>query len=128
MKLDEIIAISSRPGLFKILSKTRSGFIAQSLFDDVKISTKINDHISILDEINIFGINEEKPLNEIFKFIFEKENGFPVTKMHKASKENLMSYFSSVYENYDVHKVYANDVKKIISWYNILHEKGFFDN
>ncbi|MFQ3351819.1 MAG: hypothetical protein ACI914_001071, partial [Candidatus Marivariicella framensis] len=55
MKLDEVISISSRQGLFKILSKTRYGFIAQSLIDNKKISTKINDQISILNEIQVFG-------------------------------------------------------------------------
>ena len=74
MKLDEVISISSRQGLFKILSKTRYGFIAQSLIDNKKISTKINDQISILNEIQVFGNNEKKPLEESFKSIFKNEN------------------------------------------------------
>jgi hypothetical protein len=126
MKLDEIISISSRQGLFKIISKTRFGFIAKSLLDDKKISTKINDQVSILEEIQVFGVAEEKPLEEIFISIFNKENGLKTKIKHKSPKHDLMNYFSLIYDNYDNDKVYPNDVRKIIKWYNLLHEKGFF--
>ena len=128
MKLDEVISISSREGLFKILSKTRHGFIAQSLLNDKKISTKINDQVSILSEIQIFGISEEKSLQEIFKSIFKFENGLQIKIHYKSSKEELMSYFSLIYKNHDDKKVYPNDVKKIILWYNLLLVKDFFSS
>ncbi len=47
MKLDEVISISSREGLFKILSKTRHGFIAQSLLNDKKIYITSNNVILV---------------------------------------------------------------------------------
>ena len=128
MKLDEVISISSREGLFKILSKTRYGFIAQSLLNDKKISTKINDQVSILSEIQIFGISEEKSLQEIFKSIFKLENGLQTKIHYKSSKEDLMSYFSLIYKNHDDNRVYPNDVKKIIKWYNLLLVKDFFSS
>ena len=126
MKLDEIISISSRQGLFKIISKTRFGFIVKSLSDDTKISTKINDRVSILEEIQVFGVTEEKPLEEIFISIFNKENGLKTKINYKSSKDDLMNYFSLIYDNYDQDRVYPNDIRKIIKWYNLLLEKGFF--
>lgn len=126
MKLDEIISISSRQGLFKVLSKTRHGFIAQSLIDNKKISTKINDQVSLLSEIQVFGNNEEKPLEEIFNSIFNNEKGLSTKIKHKSSKDELMNYFSLIYHNYDNERVYANDISKIIKWYNLLLDKGFF--
>lgn len=128
MKLDEVISISSRQGLFKILSKTRYGFIAQSLIDNKKISTKINDQISILNEIQVFGNNEKKPLEEIFKSIFINENGLQTKITHKSSKNDLMNYFYLIFDNYDKERVYPNDVKKIIKWYNLLLDKNFFSS
>ena len=128
MKLDEVISISSRQGLFKILSKTRYGFIAQSLIDNKKISTKINDQISILNEIQVFGNNEKKPLEEIFKSIFKNENGLQTKITHKSSKNDLMNYFYLIFDNYDKERVYPNDVKKIIKWYNLLMDKDFFSS
>lgn len=126
MKLDEIISISSRQGLFKVLSKTRHGFIAQSLIDNKKISTKINDQVSLLSEIQVFGNNEEKPLEEIFNSIFNNEKGLSTEIKHKSSKDELMNYFSLIYHNYNNERVYANDISKIIKWYNLLLDKGFF--
>jgi len=35
-----------------------------------------------------------------------------------------MNYFSTIYNNYDYERVYSNDVKKIIQWYNLLIDKG----
>ena len=128
MKLDEVISISSRQGLFKILSKTRYGFIAQSLIDNKKISTKINDQINILNEIQVFGNNEKKPLEEIFKSIFINENGLQTKITHKSSKNDLMNYFYLIFDNYDKERVYPNDVKKIIKWYNLLLDKNFFSS
>ena len=128
MKLDEVISISSRQGLFKILLKTRYGFIAQSLIDNKKISTKINDQINILNEIQVFGNNEKKPLEEIFKSIFKNENGLQTKITHKSSKNDLMNYFYLIFDNYDKERVYPNDVKKIIKWYNLLLDKNFFSS
>ncbi len=126
MKLDEIISISSRQGLFKVLSKTRHGFIAQSLIDNKKISTKINDQVSLLSEIQVFGNNEEKSLEEVFNSIFNNEKGLSTKIKHKSSKDELMNYFSLIYHNYNNERVYANDISKIIKWYNLLLDKGFF--
>ena len=128
MKLDEIISISSRQGLFKVLSKTRYGFIAQSLLDDKKISTKINDQVSLLSEIQVFGNEEERPLEEIFNSIFNYEKGLSTKIKHKSSKEELTNYFSLIYNNYDNERVYANDISKIIKWYNLLLDKSFFSS
>jgi len=128
MNLDEIISITSRQGLFKIISKTRYGFIAQSLLDHKKISTSINDQVSNLIDIKIFGISEEKSLNEIFKIIYKYENGLQTQIKHKSSKEDLMNYFSTIYNNYDCERLYSNDVRKIIQWYNLLLDKGVFSS
>ena len=128
MKLDQIISISSREGLFKVLSKNRFGFIAQSLLNGNKISTKISNQISLLSEIQIIGVSEEKSLDEIFKLIFKFENGLQTKIHYKSSKIDLMNYFSLIYKNYDSERVYPNDVKKIIKWYNILHDKNFFSS
>ena len=128
MELDQIISISSREGLFKILSKNRFGFIAQSLLNGNKISTKISNQISFLSEIQIIGVSEEKSLDEIFKLIFKFENGLQTKIHYKSSKIDLMNYFSLIYKNYDSERVYPNDVKKIIKWYNILHDKNFFSS
>ena len=42
-------------------------------------------------------------------------------------KEALKAYFASVLPEFDKERVYANDIKKVISWYNLLIENGETD-
>ena len=38
--------------------------------------------------------------------------------------EKLAAFFEKVLPNYEKEKVYMSDIKKIVSWYNLLVEKG----
>ena len=38
MSLEKILSIGGKPGLYKLLTQTRSGFVAESLIDKKKIS------------------------------------------------------------------------------------------
>ena len=59
--------------------------------------------------------------------IFEKEKGNLTSISPKASKDDLEAYFFSVLSDYDEDRVYASDIKKVLSWYNLLNEHKFFD-
>ena len=125
MKLNQILTISGKPGLYQLQSRTRSGFLALSLLDQKRISIGLRNNVSLLSEIAIYTLEGEKPLEEVFKAIKEKENGQKTTVSHKATEDELEAYFFSVIPNYDEDKVYPSDIKKIIQWYNILIDKGF---
>lgn len=122
MGLNTILAISGKPGLFKLLTQTRGGFVAQSLLDNKKISVNAQSNVSVLSEIAVYTLTEELPLKEVFKKISEKENGGLTSVTHKASKDELEEYFFSILSDYDEDRVYASDIKKIIQWYNLLHK------
>ena len=125
MKLNQILTISGKPGLYQLQSRTRSGFLALSLLDQKRISIGLRNNVSLLSEIAIYTLEGEKPLEEVFKAI--KENGQTTTVSHKATEDELEAYFFSVIPNYDEDKVYPSDIKKIIQWYNILIDKGFLE-
>jgi hypothetical protein len=124
MELDKIIAISGRPGLFEVQIQTRSGFVAHSLVDGKRISASIRDQVSLLSEINIYGLHAEVPLADIFQKIIKKENGAICSVKPKAPATDLEAFFFEVFQDYDEDRVYPSDIKKIIQWYNILVEKG----
>ena len=127
MKLNQILTISGKPGLYQLQSRTRSGFLALSLLDQKRISIGLRNNVSLLSEIAIYTLEGEKPLEEVFKAIKEKENGQKTAVSHKATEDGLEAYFFSVIPNYDEDKVYPSDIKKIIQWYNILIDKGFLE-
>ncbi len=127
MALDKILSIGGRPGLFKLLTQTRGGFVGESLLDGKRVTVGLRSNVSVLSEIAIYTLEEEVPLREVFQKINEKEKGGKTSIGHKEEKIKLEEYFFEILPNYDEDRVYTSDIKKIIQWYNILHDNGIVD-
>jgi hypothetical protein len=124
MSLDKILSISGKPGLFKVITQTRGGFVAESLIDKKRVTVNVNSNVSVLSEIAIYTLTEELPLRDVFKKIKDKENGKPTSISHKDSKDVLEEYFFEVLPNYDEDRVYPSDIKKVVQWYNLLQAQN----
>ncbi len=124
MSLEKIIAISGKPGLYEIISKTKSGLIVQALSDGKRFPVNGLHNISTLNDIAIYTYEEEVPLREVFLKIHEKEGGKPAIDP-KSDKETLLSYFGEVLPEFDAERVYASNVKKVLAWYNSLVDSEF---
>ncbi|WP_318342705.1 DUF5606 family protein [Flagellimonas baculiformis] len=127
MALDKILSIGGKPGLYKLLTQTRSGFVGESLLDGKRVTVGLRSNVSVLSEIAIYTLEEEVPLREVFQKIKEKEDGKKTAINHKADKIELEEYFFEILPNYDEDRVYASDIKKIIQWYNILIDNKITD-
>ncbi len=127
MSLDKILSIGGKPGLFKLITQTRTGFVAESLMDGKRITVGMTSNVSVLSEIAIFTLEEELPLKVVFKKIQEKENGGKTSIGHKEDKLKLEEYFFEVLPDYDEDRVYPSDIKKVIQWYNLLHQHEIID-
>ena len=127
MSLEKILSIGGKPGLFKLVTQTRSGFVAESLLDGKKITVGMQSNVSVLAEIAIYTLDEELPLREVFQKILVKEKGGKTSIPHKSDKIKLEEYFFEVLPKYDEDRVYASDIKKVIQWYNILVEYKLTD-
>ena len=127
MELDKILAISKKPGLYKIITQSRGGFIVESLLDQKRISVSISSNVSLLSEIAIYTLGKELPLEAVLSKIFDKEKGAETSTSPKASKDDLEAYFFSVLPDYDEDRVYPSDIKKILNWYNLLNKKQLLD-
>lgn len=123
MNLDKILAISGKPGLFALKLQTRTGFVAESFLDGKKITVNLRSNVSLLSEISIYTINEEKPLADVLRAIAIKEDNGPAIS-HKEDSAKLIAYFVEVVPDYDQDRVYPSDIKKILNWYNTLQIKG----
>ncbi|MFN2262047.1 MAG: DUF5606 domain-containing protein [Psychroflexus sp.] len=126
MKLDKILSISGKPGLFELRAQTRGGFIAESLIDGKKMPVSMQNNVSILSEIAIYTYSEELPLRVVMQKIYDKEDGKQSID-HKSSKEKLTSYFEEILPDYDQDRVYPSDIKKVVQWYNLLISKDITD-
>ena len=121
--LKGILAISGQPGLYKVISEGKNNVVIESLLTGKKSTAYADAKMSTLEDIAIYTSTEDVPLKKIFRKISDKENGGQAISA-KASPEELKNYFEEVLPDYDKERVYGSDVKKVISWYNLLHEKG----
>jgi len=124
--LKGILAISGHPGLFKLIAESKNNIIVESLETGKRMPAYSTTKISALEDIAIYTDEEDVPLKEVFKTIHEKEDGGKAIN-HKSSGNELKNYFGGVLPDYDRDRVYVSDIKKVILWYNILHEKDMLD-
>jgi len=126
MDLSKILSIAGKPGLFKMVSQSKSGLIVESLVDGRRIPAFSHERISSLEEISIFTEVDDIPLKDVFQKLFEKENG-KKTISHKSSAKDLKALMESVLPDYDKERVYVSDIKKLVNWYNLLVDKNLID-
>ncbi len=126
MDLTEIMSISGKPGLYKMISQTKNGMLVESMLDQKRFPVFAHEKISSLEEISIFTETEDLPLKDIFKKINDLLEGGKALS-HKSSPEELKEFFEDVVSDYDKERVYVSDIKKVIQWYNLLHEKEMLD-
>ena len=75
MKLDDILAIGGKPGLFKLVKATRQGVLVESLLDQKRMPVSQRADVSALSDIAIYTYEEELPLGEVYDRLFEKLEG-----------------------------------------------------
>lgn len=123
MNLKGVIAISGKPGLYKVVGQGRNNIIVESLDTDKKIPAYAKDRISAIEDISIYTYEDDIPLKDVFQSIYDKEQGENCIS-HKESLNKLETYLEEVLPNYDKERVYPSDIKKIFQWYNMLNRKG----
>ncbi|MCQ2350222.1 MAG: DUF5606 domain-containing protein [Paludibacteraceae bacterium] len=123
----DILSISGRPGLFKVVSHSKNMLIVESLLDGKRIPAYTRDRIVALSDISMFTYSDDIPLYDVMQKMFEFENGAVASVAAKASEKELRDYFEKVLPDYDKERVHATDIKKLIQWYNLHVEKGLTD-
>lgn len=126
MDLSKILSISSKSGLFKMIARTKNGVIIESLIDKKKTQAFSHNKISSLEEIYIFTDNEELPLKDVLKIMYEKHSGGPSID-NKSDNNTLKNYFKEIIPNYDEDRFYVSHMKKIILWYNLLQKNNILE-
>ena len=123
--LKEILSVSGKPGLFKLVSQGKNMLIVESLIDGKRIPAYSKDKVVSLSDIAIFTDAEEVPLAEVFEKVKAKETGEKSSVDAKADNDVLRKYMAEILPEYDRERVYPSDIRKLISWYNILINSNF---
>lgn len=124
MELREIMAISGQPGLYKYIAQSRNGVIVESLIDGKRMNASSTSRVSTLTEISMFTEGEDIALAEVFTKMYAVTGG-KVALSAKESPEKLKAFFAEVIPDYDRERVHVSDIKKAVSWFNLLVEAGF---
>jgi hypothetical protein len=124
--LKGILSISGQSGLYKMVAESKNNIIVESLDTSKRIPVHSTSKVSALEDIAIYTENGDVPLKDIFKAISEVENGGP-TISAKSSGNELKAYFEKIVPEYDKDRVYVSDIKKVLLWYNTLHQKELLD-
>ncbi|MCH5228719.1 MAG: DUF5606 domain-containing protein [Muribaculaceae bacterium] len=123
--LKEILAITGKPGLFKIVSHNGKSLIVEDLTSSKRFPVSMRDRVMSLGDIAMYTENEDKPLGEILDVIYEKENGAPIDVKSLVASKGLKEKFEEYVPDFDKERVHDSDIKKLFSWYNLLLDNGF---
>ena len=123
MELKDILAISGQPGLFKYVAQSTHGVIVESLTDGRRMNASATSRVSALTEISMFTEGDDIPLADVFTNIYNYTEGKEAIS-HKESPEKIKAYFAEVLPDYDRDRVHVSDIKKALSWFNILVGAG----
>ncbi|MES2458398.1 MAG: DUF5606 domain-containing protein [Bacteroidota bacterium] len=125
MNLRGIVAVSGRPGLFKLVGQNKGGYVLESLdAQKVKIIASITTtKLASLEDITIYGQDDDLKLVDVLANIAANTGTVPDAKSDGAA---LRNFFIEVAPDHDQERVYASDMKKIITWYHLLKDLPLF--
>lgn len=121
------MAVAGYPGLYQYVAQGRNGIIVESLEDNKRANIPASAKVSALGEIAIYTDDEEIALRQVLLSIKEKMSGGPALDAKKATNDQLKKAMEEVLPNYDRERVYASDMKKLFSWYNILQKNDMLE-
>ena len=127
MSLKGIIAISGRPGIFKVVAQGKNNVIVESMLDKKRFPAYASERISTLEDISVFTYDEDVKLTDVFKTMQDKYQGAKAIT-HKEDMPVLEKELRSFLPNYDENRVYASDIRKLFQWFNLLHDANLLIN
>ena len=127
--LKTILAISGKPGLYKLISQAKNMLIEETVSAEKKrVPVYASDKVISLGDIAMYTDAEEVPLTEVLEAVKKKENGAVASLDYKKdSQQELVDFMAAGLPNFDSDRVHTSDIKKLIQWYNILENNGETD-
>ena len=122
MNLKEILSVPGKKGVYKLVSKGKGNIIVESLLDGSRMPVFTSTRANTLEDICVFTENENMPLKDVLKRIFETENGNKAIDAYASNPAEIESYMAKILPEYDRDRVHISDMKKLFFWYNQLLE------
>lgn len=123
--LKEILAITGKPGLYKIVSNGKNMLIVEDLATGKRIPAHGREKIVSLGDVAMYTDKGEVPLSDVLENVYRFADGKTLDVKKLVAEDKLKSTFAEVLPDYDRDHVYTSDMKKLFTWYNILVEAGY---
>lgn len=126
--LKTILAISGKPGLYKLVSRGSNSLIVETVDAQKKRMPAFNtERVVSLADISIYTDDDaEIALSTVFENIRSNYDGKKVDMSpKKADQEDVIAFFEKALPNYDRDRVRVSDMRKVLAWYNLLIDYGF---
>ncbi len=121
--MNEILAISGQPGLYRYVAQATRGVIVESLVDGKRSNVSGSTNVSALSEISMFTEGDDIALASVFTNVYALYEGKEAIN-HKESAEKIKEAFAKALPEYDRDRVRVSDMKKCFAWYNALIKAG----
>lgn len=118
--LKGIIAITGKPGLFRLLSRGKNTLIVENLATGKRIPTYPHEKVISLADISMYTDSEDVVLADVLTNLYTVAEGKPVDVKGFADDAAIREYFAKVLPNFDRERVYTTDIRKLFNWYNLL--------
>lgn len=121
--LEGILSIAGKSGLFKMVSQGKNSVIVESLADGRRTAVSGAARISSLHEISMYTTGDDVSLSHVMANIFKLTEGKECISA-KASNDELREFMDKALPEWDSERIYMSDVKKLVTWYNLLLAHG----
>ena len=125
--LKKILSISGRPGLYQLVSYGKNMLLVDTIPAGHRFPIHSRERVMSLGDISIFTTSDDVPLSQVLENVGKKYDNKVIDAKAYTTPEQLYEFMSGVLENWDNERVHNSDIKKIISWYNVLVGAGITD-
>ncbi len=125
--IKEILAVTGKPGLYKLVSRGNKMLIVETLdAQKKKMPVYVTNQVVGLGDISVYTDDgKDIPLAQVFDNIGKAFELKPVdVDYKKATPEDIKDWMLKVLPNYDTDRVRVGDMRKMLQWYNILVNNG----
>jgi hypothetical protein len=121
MEPKDILAISGKPGLYKVLNTTHRAIVVEPLGSGKRTAVPASARVSSFEDISIFTYEEDLPLAGVLDAMHDHLKGEKAPDA-KTPHVELRAFVTEVVTDLDQERVYHSDLKKLCTWYNALVE------
>lgn len=118
-----ILSISGRPGLYKLIQSGRGSLIVEQLGTGKRLPVQQRDRVISLADVAMYTDGDDVPLGQVLDSLSKVAEGKEVD-IKALEAGDLREFFAKVLPDFDRERVHLSDIRKLLTWYNMLVSAG----